>query len=140
LPTPAIAVDPARSGAGKNPSSNKSPNAPFGGLVVIAIAAGVVALLVLSLLVTAVWFNNKRKRKQMNGYRAGFMSPTSPFSSQQPSGILFLTSIYMLFMQDAILSLFDYRKKIYELSFGVVLLIVLADCVRLLPENFLHLA
>jgi hypothetical protein len=46
----------------------------------------------------------------------------------------------LLFMQDAILSLFDYRKKIYELSFGVVLLIVLADCVRLLPENFLHLA
>ncbi|XP_066381550.1 proline-rich receptor-like protein kinase PERK8 [Miscanthus floridulus] len=97
LPTPAIAVDPAHSGAVKNPSSNKSSSpgapsrspAPFGGLgngVVIAIAAGVVALLVLSLLVTAVWFNNKRKRKQMNGYRAGFMSPTSPFSSQQPSG------------------------------------------------------
>lgn len=80
----------------------------------------------------------------MNGYRAGFMSPTSPFSSQQPSGILFLTSpIYISCHCCSCKMQFCHCLTIgkkYELSFGVVLLIVLADCVRLLPENFLHLA
>ncbi|RLN00785.1 proline-rich receptor-like protein kinase PERK8 [Panicum miliaceum] len=97
LPTPATAADPARPSTSKNSSSNKpstpvprhgSPPSSPGGLsngVVVAIAA-VLAVLVLSLLVTAVWFTNKRKRKKTDGYRAGFMSPTSPFSSQQPSG------------------------------------------------------
>ncbi|KAF8724794.1 hypothetical protein HU200_020729 [Digitaria exilis] len=93
LPTPAIAVDPARRGRSPNPTKASNTGAPPGSPptshssngVVIAIGA-VLAVLVLSLIVTAVWFTNKRKRKQTGGYRAGFMSPTSPFSSQQPSG------------------------------------------------------
>ncbi|KAJ1261177.1 hypothetical protein BS78_09G007700 [Paspalum vaginatum] len=94
LPTPATAADPARSSAGRSPSSNKSssPGAPPGGPpahlvsngVIVPVAAAVLAVLVLSLVVTgAVWFANKRKRKRMDGYKPGFMSPTSPFSSQQ---------------------------------------------------------
>ncbi|CAL5096648.1 unnamed protein product [Urochloa decumbens] len=93
LPTPAIAANPAHTS--KNPGSTKSsssapppgnPSGPLGSHgVAIAIAAAV-AVLALSLIVTAVWFANKRKRKRKDGYRAGFMSPTSPFPSQQPSG------------------------------------------------------
>ncbi|WVZ95646.1 hypothetical protein U9M48_041380 [Paspalum notatum var. saurae] len=92
LPTPATAADPARSSAGRSPSSNKSssPGARahlVSNGVIVPVAAAVLAVLVLSLVVAAVWIANKRKRKQrMDGYRPGFMSPTSPFSShQQPS-------------------------------------------------------
>ncbi|OEL17834.1 Proline-rich receptor-like protein kinase PERK8 [Dichanthelium oligosanthes] len=91
LPTPATAVNPAspsHSSSNKPSSPGPPPSSPPGSLtngVVVAVAA-VLAVLVLSLIVTAVWFTTKRKRKQKDGYRAGFMSPTSPFSSQQPSG------------------------------------------------------
>ncbi|KAL6624660.1 hypothetical protein ACP70R_031981 [Stipagrostis hirtigluma subsp. patula] len=96
LPTPATAADPAHPNTGTHPSSNKSlsPGAPrrgssgsLGGLsngVIIGIGA-VLAVLVISLLATAVWYTKKR-RKDRDGYRAGFTSPTSPFSSQHPSG------------------------------------------------------
>ncbi|CAN6336563.1 unnamed protein product [Urochloa humidicola] len=85
LPTPATAADPTAH-TGRGPGSTRSPSRPLGDHgVAIAIAAAV-AVLALSLIVTAVWFANKRKRKRKDGYRAGFMLPTSPFSSQQPSG------------------------------------------------------
>ncbi|CAN6331718.1 unnamed protein product [Urochloa humidicola] len=93
LPTPAIAADPAPTTTSKGssrPSSSApppgSPSRPLGGHLVVVAIGGAVAVLVLSLIVTAVWSANKRKRKRKDGYRAGFMSPTSPFSSQQPSG------------------------------------------------------
>ncbi|KAK3141025.1 hypothetical protein QOZ80_5AG0409060 [Eleusine coracana subsp. coracana] len=85
LPTPATAADPAHP---KNPSPSKSSSS--GRLstgVIIGIGGAVVALLLLSLIAAAVLYTNKRRRKrEANGYRAGFMSPTSPFSSQPPSG------------------------------------------------------
>ncbi|TVU18440.1 hypothetical protein EJB05_34541 [Eragrostis curvula] len=88
LPTPATAADPAR-----NPTKSFSPSSrsasSAGGLssgVIIAIGA-VLAVLVLSLIAAAVLYtNNRRRKRDTNGYRAGFMSPTSPFSSQPPSG------------------------------------------------------
>uniref|UniRef100_K3Z4P9 non-specific serine/threonine protein kinase n=1 Tax=Setaria italica TaxID=4555 RepID=K3Z4P9_SETIT len=92
LPTPATAADPAHTSKNPNPSKPSSsgpppgsPSAPLGGRGVIVAIAAVLAVLVLSLIVTAVWFANKRKRKRKDGYRADFMSPTSPFSSNQPS-------------------------------------------------------
>lgn len=46
-----------------------------------------VAVLVLSLVAAAVLSTAKRRRKrEINGYRAGFMPPTSPLTSHQPSG------------------------------------------------------
>ncbi|KAG8084684.1 hypothetical protein GUJ93_ZPchr0010g10450 [Zizania palustris] len=98
LPKPATAADPVNQNMGRHPSSNKSgsPGARGGnssagkGLLgsnfVIGVGA-VLAILVLSLIGAAIWYAKKRRR-DTNGYRAGFMSvsPTSPLSSQQPPG------------------------------------------------------
>ncbi|EEC78335.1 hypothetical protein OsI_18076 [Oryza sativa Indica Group] len=96
LPTPATAADPANPNKARHPSSNKSssPAAPrrtnsSSSPPNLAIAVGaVLAILVLSLLGAAIWYTTKKKKKQRrrdNGYRAGFMSPTSPLSSHHPS-------------------------------------------------------
>uniref|UniRef100_A0A0E0KXD5 non-specific serine/threonine protein kinase n=1 Tax=Oryza punctata TaxID=4537 RepID=A0A0E0KXD5_ORYPU len=92
LPTPATAADPANPNKARHPSSNKSstPAAPRGttsSTPNLAIAVGaVLAILVLSLIGAAIWYTTKKKqRRRDNGYRAGFMSPTSPLSSHQPS-------------------------------------------------------
>ncbi|XP_006654890.1 proline-rich receptor-like protein kinase PERK8 [Oryza brachyantha] len=97
LPAPATAADPADSNTAKHSSSNKSSSpagrsgnsSPTNGLsasttAVIGVGA-VIAILVLSFVGAAIWYTKKRRR-DTNGYRAGFMSPTSPLSSQQPSG------------------------------------------------------
>ncbi|KAF0924220.1 hypothetical protein E2562_008517 [Oryza meyeriana var. granulata] len=94
LPTPATAADPANPNTGRHPSSNKSsspggrgghssPGNGLGGSNAIIGVGAVLAILVLTLIGAAIWYTNK---KRTNGYRAGFMSPSSPLSSQQPSG------------------------------------------------------
>uniref|UniRef100_A0A0D9WBP5 non-specific serine/threonine protein kinase n=1 Tax=Leersia perrieri TaxID=77586 RepID=A0A0D9WBP5_9ORYZ len=96
LPTPATAADPANSN-NKHPASNKSSNPAgrggnssssnglSGGSSVVIGVGAVLAILVLSLIGAAIWYTKKRRR-DTNGYHAGFTSPTSPLSSQHPPG------------------------------------------------------
>ncbi|XP_011046777.1 PREDICTED: proline-rich receptor-like protein kinase PERK8 [Populus euphratica] len=92
-PTPPIPAIPtekptARATNGTDVSTNTSSAGPRGlnngGAVAIGIVAGFV---VLSLLVVAVWFAQKRKRRQ--GENVGYTIP-SPFASSQNSDSVFL--------------------------------------------------
>ncbi|KAL6865181.1 hypothetical protein ACP4OV_016332 [Aristida adscensionis] len=94
LPTPATAADPARPASGRSPSTNKSlsPGAPSrsssAGLkngANIGIIAGITVIGIAFIVVGIIWLDKKFRRGR-NGYRPGFMSPTSSFSSQHPSG------------------------------------------------------
>ncbi|KAL9391925.1 hypothetical protein Peur_015845 [Populus x canadensis] len=89
-PFPAIPTEKptARATNGTDVSTNTSSTGPGGlnngGAVTIGIVAGFVAL---SLLVVAVWFAHKRKRRR--GENVGYTIP-SPFASSQNSDSVFL--------------------------------------------------